>query len=336
MNQAPFTFAVMIAMSVGLLHAQYTAHTFYHPQTELLGTQPFRQLDEVSSAHKRYHVSLEGVYFKTNDEQVLGNYFGYKDETNSIRNQLGVDTDSATALFPQQIIHDSAHADSFTDPSVNPLEGTLTFRPSIERYGCVLTHSVSISEIITASVSLPFLKQIHRLGLTVSGQTPQMVEGAYKTVADFFSEMVEQVAPLSPDQQDRLLSGKIQNVQSISGLCDITCTLNVTLSRTSTVHAICGPFLIIPTTEYPTAEYLFEPVMGTGGHFYCGIHGVAYFALWSKQRMNVGALFLPHMHEELLHKKFDLLVIKMMLGSTFSLHDMRLQENIMLDVFFRL
>ena len=78
MNQAPFTFAVMIAMSVGLLHAPYTAHTFYHPQTELLGTQPFRQLDEVSSAHKRCHVSLERVYFKTNDEQVLGNYFDTK------------------------------------------------------------------------------------------------------------------------------------------------------------------------------------------------------------------------------------------------------------------
>ena len=85
-----------------------------------------------------------------------------------------------------------------------------------------------------------------------------------------FSGNIEQDLATSPNQQDRLIYGKITNKQSCSGLSDITLLVQGKVVNEPSASVTLGAIVTVPTSSRPTGHYLFEPVIGTGGHVVLG------------------------------------------------------------------
>lgn len=278
-----FIFALMLCTTISGIFAQPTAKTFFHQSSCPAWCDPLVHQTggsvSVPQSSLRSTFHIEPFYWRSHEKTKLGKYFGYKDDSNIVRNEISVDTNSATALFPQQLIHDSANSDDFTNPELNPLEAIIQFWPFIEQYGVLVTNSTHITDRVSIHTSMPWIHQTNTLGMTTTKSTPQLVEGASKTVADFFAGSVEQVAAGSPDQQDALVYGKFTNKQSRTGLGDITLMVVGELARDEQLTFNIGALLTVPTNGRPTGHYLFEPTLGTGGHVVLGAHADALIRL---------------------------------------------------------
>lgn len=214
-------------------------------------------------------------YSHSREKKRLGNYFGfYHDASQTVYPFLRVDADDEySGLRPQDIIHNAAHAAEFDDPDINPLAQTLTFAPSIEQYGFCLINSITIADTFTIQTIMPWTVVNHSLGLSASNTTKQEVENKMVTVADWFAGNVAQLEGNSLNQQDPLMYGKIVNQQQRNGLADITLLALVHPVKNETTVLGLGVLAVIPTTSRAQGQYLFEPLVGTGGHALFGITG---------------------------------------------------------------
>lgn len=281
MNTARIVPVILLSLLAGgwsLKAALPTAKTFFKQSsapvwhnTALLPFQhaPSRANSIVSA------LSVEGFYWKSMDKKKLGTYFGfYDDATATSYPFLRVTADSTvpSSLLPQDIVHNAALASSPTDTTLNRLKSTITFNPSIEQYGVITTNSVAIHNWLMIHTIMPWTHTTHHLGMVVSNNTNITVEGATKSVLDFFSGDLAQEAAESKNQQDALSYGKLTQRQSATGLADITLLVLCAPFFSEESNVRLGILATLPTTSRSQGIYLFEPTLGTGGHPLFGLH----------------------------------------------------------------
>jgi len=284
-----FLFLCLTTCSSAHTVSPITAQTFYKASNAPLwfstSTLPFSYNSKPATASIQSGLSLEGFYWKSAAAGTLGNYFGFYDAgSGTVCPYIRVTADLTKphCLIPQDIVHNSGNATDPFNPATNPLQALITFNPSIEQYGFIMTNSLRIHEWITIHTIVPWIHTNHLMGLITKSTTNITIENNSRGVIDFFTGNLKQVATASPDQQDPLQYGKLADSQSINGIADITllCLLAPNISEDVTVQ--CGVLAVLPTTSRPQGIFLFEPTLGTGGHPLFGIYGSAqadFFAL---------------------------------------------------------
>jgi len=220
-------------------------------------------------------LSFEPFYFTTTNKSAFGKYFGYYDATLEKTNDFtGVAaTDDTLPLYPQDIIHDADNSASFANATLNPLKDKITFEPWIEQYGAVLSTHTQFGEQYCLRITMPWMHTTHTMGFkTAAGGATQTVEGAAVSFLNFLQGTVVQEAAGSKNLQTAVSYGKFKNKQSSSGLADLTITFDSFPLRKKEMSVILGGTLLLPTTGPATGEYLFEPLIGSGGHVFVGGH----------------------------------------------------------------
>jgi len=273
--------ALIISTCICLsLSATPTAKTFYQaPSTPLWYSYhaiPFQEKNESPQDAIQNAFGITGFYWKSAEKKKLGTYFGfYDDATQTTCNFLRVSADTSVpaSLIPQDIIHNAARAGSPNNTTLNPLKETITFNPYIEYYGFTTTNSVRIGNWLTIHTSMPWMKKRHVLGMLSTDSVKTIVEEQAKGVMDFFTGNLSQEDPTSKNQQDRLEYGKLQNEQSVSGLAGIVLQCLFSPEINSDITARFGFTTTLPTNSRAQGIYLFEPLMGNGGHATFGICG---------------------------------------------------------------
>jgi len=272
-----------------------TSKTFYKSPSAPLwlsfSSLPFTSHRKPTNSLLQSAIGLEGFYWKSNAKKSLGNYFGFYDAGSGalcpfIR--VTADLTKPHALTPQDIVHDSAHAADWSNPSAMPLQATINFSPHIEHYGFILTNSVCIDKWITVHTIMPWVQVNHVFGLTTTNNTSQMVDGTLRSVMDFFNGTLKQEDGTSPDQQDALHYGKITDKQSTMGLADITLLCLLAPKISDDVDINIGVLAVLPTTSRPHGVYLFEPTLGGAGHPFFGFHGSAKTTFFALNALKIG------------------------------------------------
>lgn len=251
-----------------------TAKTFFKSSNAPLWLSatslPFQHIQKPTETMLQNGFNLTGFYARSSEKKRLGQYFGFYDDTDNVVLpclRVTADTTIAASLRPQDIAHDVAHA---TTPDPTPLAETIQFNPVIEQFGCVLTNGIQINKWISIYTIMPWLQSSHTLGLKSTGIQKKIIENNLYSVTDFFTGNFHQEAGTNPNQQDRLLYGKLRNKQSCSGLADITLLGVLTPYQNETTSLDVGALITIPTTNRAHGTYLFEPVLGTGSHTVLG------------------------------------------------------------------
>ena len=295
------TISVLKSISLGILiimplgAATPTAKTFFKPSnapvwhtTDLL---PFQHAPALPSGIVSA-LSIEGFYWKSMDKKKLGSYFGFYDDATATTYpfvRVTADTSLPSSLLPQDIVHNAALADNPTDTTLNRLKSTINFNPSIEQYGVITTNSVAIHDWLIIHTIMPWTHTTHHLGMVISNNTNTTVEGATKSVLDFFNGDLAQEEAESKNQQDALCYGKLTQRQSATGLADITLLILFAPTLTSNANVRLGVLATLPTTSRAQGIYLFEPTLGTGGHPLFGLHATGDTNLFTVAAISVGA-----------------------------------------------
>lgn len=221
-------------------------------------------------------VSISGYYHASSNKKKFGEYFGFYDtEDDAVYNFIGVSADDDKLAFPQDFIHDKANSDAFNDKTLNPLSEKIFFNPHVEEYGFLISGQTKITENSYFSLGMPYMHRTHILGLVSKNKVTQEIkknDGSTKSISlmDYLQGNVEQV--LDPNKQRPLKYGKLKETQSISGPADLHARVSFVPVRDEKTALTLGLQAILPTTSGSTGEYLFEPLLGTGGHWFLGVH----------------------------------------------------------------
>jgi hypothetical protein len=277
------------------LCATPTAKTFYQaPSTPLWYSYhavPFQEKTPQPNDSIQNAFGITGFYWRSTEKKKLGNYFGFYDDTSETTcNFLRVtaDTSVATSLIPQDIIHNAALSGSPNNTTLNPLKETITFNPYIEYYGFTTTNSVRIGNWLTIHTSMPWMKKRHVLGMKSTDSIKTIVEDHAKGVMDFFTGNLSQEDADSKNQQDRLEYGKLKESQTVSGLAGIVIQCLFSPEINDEVSAHFGFTTTLPTNSRAQGLYLFEPLMGNGGHATFGICGDVNATLGTIKQIHYG------------------------------------------------
>jgi len=276
-------YALIILLLCATLFPHYravatpTAKTFFKssnaPHWLSSETRPFQYNKKPATKPLHSALSFTAFYSHSSDKKRLGNYFGfYDDASGEVKPFLRVTADNtiAASLRPQDIVHDVAHSADPFNVTTNPLAETIYFNPHIEQYGLIINNAMQINEWITVHTIMPWMQSNHVLGIKNTDVTKTTVEDRLVSVSDFFNGTLHQEEATNPNQQDRLLYGKLRNQQSCSGLADITILCLFTPYSSEEGSIDLGPLVTIPTCNRAHGSYLFEPVLGTGSHTVLG------------------------------------------------------------------
>jgi len=255
-----------------------TAKTFFKLSNAPLWLSPeslpFQYTKKPTDAPIQNGFTLTAFYSRSTEKKRLGQYLGFYDDTDNVALpfiRVTTDTTVAASLRPQDIAHDVVHS-SVQTPDPAPLTETINFNPYIEQFGVVFTNGIQINKWISVYTIMPWMQIRHTLGLKSSSVQKKIIENNLYSVTDFFTGAFHQEAATNPNQQDKLLYGKLVNKQSRSGLADITLLCLATPHINDAIELQLGGLVTIPTSTRAHGVYLFEPTLGSGGHTILGAH----------------------------------------------------------------
>lgn len=107
-----------------------------------------------------------------------------------------------------------------------------------------------------------------------------------------------------------LFYGKMKNgVQKLAGLADIKLSMDGLLKINNLVDINLYAFSIVPTGYHPKVEYLFEPIIGNGGHFSLGCGANLDCNIWKQKNKKLiisGGAEYQYLFEATNKRTFDL------------------------------
>jgi hypothetical protein len=171
--------------------------------------------------------------------------------------------------------------------SASELNAKANFNPTRESFGIRLDYHQSLDNVLEnlfAKVSIPVVYVKTNMGINYTGTiTTQTLPGRADTVSllDYLAGNV------SNDYQDALTHAKINGARTKVGVADIHLTLGYKLLKEEGQHLTAGVNLIVPTSNKPSGEYLFEPVYGNAGHLGVGATVDGLIDIWSKKEDNM-------------------------------------------------
>ncbi|HBS48121.1 TPA: hypothetical protein DEO28_03490 [Candidatus Dependentiae bacterium] len=166
----------------------------------------------------------------------------------------------------------------FDETSATNLAGTIKLKPQINSYGLMISYHQPlrpISKDFFVKINLPFVYVRFKTGLKTINATPSSEDN--KTILDYFNGeiMFQRLRPGEDTLrtlQDPLEHGKIANIAiDKTGLADINLIFSYKTTNKKDYAFNLNGFLTVPTNSTPHAEYLFEPRIGTAGHWQIGV-----------------------------------------------------------------
>lgn len=261
---------LLLICSLAFLKANaHTGKTFLLPQPMLVAQQP-DLLDTNFCArchgmHKSDSASITFFGEEALNHRQLGGYFGVA-EKNVMQINSVIDA-SQTDLYYRQIVHDRAG-------NSQGQRITVSILPQHESIGCVLHQHVFLTKRWYCAYTLPFV------------QVDNHVRASYENVfnggevylqklKDFFAGNIINNNPADVadgNLQSPLQFAKIDNKRhTSSGLSDAAVAIGYQWQvKDDCMCAIQGS-LLIPLSNKPTAEFLFEPMRGNGKHVGLGV-----------------------------------------------------------------
>ncbi len=247
-----------------LYSATITDKTFLLPQpirvpTSYLAYDYFREVDsrKIKSKSKLLggSLSVTSVFRRDQNKKDVGIYFG-----RAGNNVISVGT-GKTDFHSVNLIYSNS-------PQNLSLKGDLELLPYRKIRGVYLnyvTRIPAVSKKLLFFLKVPFVHVTSRLNARVNGQTKKiMPNGTTVGILDYFSGSFGQNG--DPVKQENLKYGKIRKFGHLrkEGLGDLELSLRYNFVDTNQ----CGirPFIgvILPTSNKPKGEYIFEPIIGNG------------------------------------------------------------------------
>lgn len=163
----------------------------------------------------------------------------------------------------------------FDELSPEHLTGSIRLFPKTLSYGMRLDLLKQLTRYIkhaTLHISSYIVHTSINPGLHVENEIISSEDN--KSIADYFrgEPMVQETdGDEIRNLQEPLKKGKIDGRQKKTGLADIHVRFSYNVIRKKHARTWINALLLIPTTRGSQATYLFEPRIGTGGHFALGV-----------------------------------------------------------------
>jgi len=227
--------------------------------------------------------------------------------TTSSNFDIGDATDSGKSFAKESesvdlgyIIHNANFVGSATAKD----KVTLGFNPEHNVWGVRFDYYQSLDSLLKGlylRANLPVVQVENNLNFAVCAQdnaaTRTAVQDYFKgnKVVIPFNVAAAVDTTTNPDtnvagginQQERLCKAKICGKQSESGVADIDLALGYKLLNKAKYHVALGFAITIPTGNTPDGRWLFEPVVGNGGHFGIGFDFDGDFKIWDNDDQNL-------------------------------------------------
>ncbi|MBT4936008.1 hypothetical protein HON15_04530, partial [Candidatus Woesearchaeota archaeon] len=242
---------------------------------------------------------------KSVNKKDLGNYFGTFNENvghNVVQDYLGIFSSTDVIvnrrhmhIDAEYIFHDSQSNGYTVD--TDELYVKSTFKPDQEVFGLRLDYHQTLDKLVKGlffKVNLPIVHMKNDMGAvyttTYGGVTDRLTQpvigySAEKGLSDYLSGNFTNTA------QDELTAAKIDGSQSKIGFADIEIALGYTLFHEADKKCSGHVQVTIPTSNKPSGEYLFEPVLGNGRHFAVGLGLDGEFEIWKDEDKSLDFIF---------------------------------------------
>lgn len=165
-------------------------------------------------------------------------------------------------------------------------ESRLKFKPKQKMFGAAFRYRRHLSEFTNkgywVEFTIPFVYVKNDLGMTEeiihsggpNGNNPSVPTGFVGTMTAAF-------------KQDTWRYGQINGAQKKKGIADIYARLGYDYVKEPTHHLATFFGIVIPTGDKPNGEFLFEPVVGNGGHLGIFFGASAGFRIWCKSNKSI-------------------------------------------------
>ncbi|MBT4936009.1 hypothetical protein HON15_04535, partial [Candidatus Woesearchaeota archaeon] len=239
-------------------------------------------------------LQLAPFYQRSTNTKALGNYFGtfYEYPYNStptfqeLQDFIGVEyladgyMPGTVPLNPLVLIHSHGHG---TNPGA--ISNALRFRPYQESIGLRVDYNQKLDKLIPGlylQIEAPLVYVKQSLGETLtSAATTQYLIGdngvddptrSAVSLVDYLSGNVTNTATASSHghEQEALTYAKINGSHNEFGLADVDLKLGYNFLYEDKKHVAIYTALTIPTGNKPDGRYVFEPMVGNGGHWAVG------------------------------------------------------------------
>lgn len=162
----------------------------------------------------------------------------------------------------------------YTGEGANALDTAISFAPERTVWGVDVWMHKDLSMIhdsLSWEIFVPIAHVTHDVQVRYDGtNSTALLSDPTKSysAADFFAGRVEQT--VNPYKQQKLQKMKINGKRSKTGVADVT--TGITWRMHSSERADCAVrcFCVIPTSNVPTGEYMYEPTLGNNGHWGVG------------------------------------------------------------------
>lgn len=296
-------FGILCMSSTALAHKIYSQKTFLPVRSPgvnlaLESTTWHHTIYAKNQDHAASNVQLTGFYQRSCNSVDLGKHFGIGNGSNSFL--VGPKPVGAAAttseVFGDYIIHDQAVAAAAAGAApASTLAGRVTFNPKHESAGVRLNFMQNIADHRNAmylKVSLPVVYVRTDMGMTITDNTPVTLHQdgndtnpaivATYTLADYFKGGVNVLAAQDDqDLQSPLTHAKIDGPRSSTGFSDLDVQLGYRCYEGEKGFFFVNVATVLPTSNKPKGQYLFEPVRGNGAHIGMGVGADGGFQFWS-------------------------------------------------------
>jgi hypothetical protein len=206
---------------------------------------------------------LQATYFYRRDEnrKSVGKYFG-RNGRNVISIGSGkTDFQSANLVFTNT-------------PSTLNFSGDLEINPYRSVKGVNISYLQKVtksSDRLFIGVRVPWIRITRRMKTRVHGIEEEDVEGEKLSIYDYFNGYLQQNG--SPYKQDPLKYAKIRCCGSDfkTGIGDVEASLSYQFGNSNNYYFRTHADVVFPTSDKPTGETLYEPLIGNGSQWGIGV-----------------------------------------------------------------
>jgi len=275
-----FTVALLSCSALSAADNKDTNHTFFAARPHgmnLAMEQPAWQRRDNNDTTFGGALQVSGFYSQTTNGKDLGKFFTF---------------DGKEALKVQR------HAGNFfaaaDDADVHPwnfnlrsaYHGDISFSPEQESYGARLDYHQDLDNFVKGlyfAVSAPVVHVSNNPNLK------EVITANPNARAGHNGPITVQEAlkghRFSDDWSENIRYGKVDGNREVTGLADIDVRLGYNFFEQKNITAgveIAGTF---PTTNAPTAEYMFEPTLGNRGHWAAGAGAHLIARMWQNSKV---------------------------------------------------
>ena len=258
---------LLLMCSLAFLKANaHTGKTFLLPQPMVVAQQP-DLLDTIfctrcHGMHKSDSASITFFGREALNHQQLGGYFGVAEK--NVMQINSVADASQTDLYYRQIVHDC-------DGNSSDQRITMNILPYHESIGCLLHQHVFLTKRWYCTYTLPFVQVDNHVRVSYENVFNRR-EVYLQNLKNFFVGNIINEVVADRNLQSPLQFAKIDNKRhTSSGLSDAAVAIGYQWQVKNDCMCAIQVSLLIPLSNKPTAEFLFEPMRGNGKHVGLGV-----------------------------------------------------------------